>query len=191
MKLPNAQLATVPERKVTHYLLNPGHPAGGSKATFFLRFGFTVAEWQRLAEALLRHARENEVAAMEQTAHGDRYVVDGPLTAPDGSRLNVRSAWYINPGGGGIPRFDRTPVAKTMSTIKELDAVALTCDLPEHRLARGDVGTAVLVHGNGVAFEVEFVGYDGHTVALLTLERDQVRPLQTNDIPHARELVAA
>jgi hypothetical protein len=45
MKLPNAQLATVPERKVTHYLLNPGHPAGGSKATFFLRFGFTVAEW--------------------------------------------------------------------------------------------------------------------------------------------------
>ena len=105
MKLPNAQSATVPERKVTHYLLNPGHPAGGSKATFFLRFGFTVAEWQRLAEALLRHARENEVAAMEQTAHGDRYVVDGPLTAPDGSRLNIRSAWYINPGGGGIPRF--------------------------------------------------------------------------------------
>jgi hypothetical protein len=26
--------------------------------------------------------------------------------------------------------------------------VALTCDLPEHRLALGDVGTAVLVHGN-------------------------------------------
>lgn len=78
-----------------------------------------------------------------------------------------------------------------MSTIKELDAVALTCDLPEHRLTRGDVGTAVLVHGNGAAFEVEFVGYDGHTVALLTLERNQVRPLQTNDIPHARELVAA
>ena len=78
-----------------------------------------------------------------------------------------------------------------MSKIKELDVVALTCDLPEHKLARGDVGTAVLVHGNGAAFEVEFVGYDGHTVALLTLERNQVRPLQMNDIPHARELVAA
>ena len=64
-------------------------------------------------------------------------------------------------------------------------------DLPEQRLARGDVGTAVLVHGDGAAFEVEFVGYDGHTVALLTLERDQVRPLRTNDIPHARELAAA
>jgi hypothetical protein len=77
-----------------------------------------------------------------------------------------------------------------MSTINELDAVALTCDSPEYRLARGDVGTVVLVHDNGAAFEVEFVGYDGHTVALLTLERDQVRSLQTNDIPHARELTA-
>ena len=56
---------------------------------------------------------------------------------------------------------------------------------------RGDVGTVVLVHGNGAAFEVEFVGYDGHTVELLTLERSQVRPLETRDIPHARELAAA
>jgi hypothetical protein len=55
----------------------------------------------------------------------------------------------------------------------------------------GDVGTVVLVHGQGAAFEVEFVGYDGHTVALLTLQRAQVRPLQTRDIPHARELAHA
>ena len=78
-----------------------------------------------------------------------------------------------------------------MKTIHELDAVALTCNLPQHGLVRGDVGTAVLGHGSGAAFEVEFVGYDGHTVALLTLERSQVRPLDTRDIPHARELEAA
>jgi hypothetical protein len=78
-----------------------------------------------------------------------------------------------------------------MNTIKELDSVALTCDLPEHGLVRGDVGTAVLVHGEGAAFEVEFVGYDGRTVALLTLEKNQVRPLDNHDIPHARELVHA
>ncbi|MCX6914825.1 MAG: DUF4926 domain-containing protein, partial [Verrucomicrobia bacterium] len=68
-----------------------------------------------------------------------------------------------------------------MTTINELETVALTCDLPKHGLLRGDVGTAVLVHGGGVAFEVEFVGYDGHTVALLTLERGQVRPLDTSN----------
>jgi hypothetical protein len=58
-----------------------------------------------------------------------------------------------------------------MNNIKELDPVALTCDLPERGLKRGDVSTAILVHGADVAFEVEFVGCDGHTVALLTLER--------------------
>jgi hypothetical protein len=31
--------------------------------------------------------------------------MDGPLIAPDGSRLNIRSAWFIYPGGGGAPRF--------------------------------------------------------------------------------------
>jgi len=78
-----------------------------------------------------------------------------------------------------------------MKTINELDAVALTCNMPKHGLVRGDVGTAVLVHANGAALEVEFVGYDGHTVALLTLERGQVRPLDTRDMPHARELEVA
>ena len=78
-----------------------------------------------------------------------------------------------------------------MKIIRELDAVALTCDLPDHGLKRGDVGTAVLVHGDGAAFEVEFVGYDGHTVALVTLGRDQVRSLHAGDIPHARELASA
>jgi len=78
-----------------------------------------------------------------------------------------------------------------MSTINELDAVALTCDLPEHGLKRGDVGTAVLVHGEGEAFEVEFVSYNGRTVALLTLERAQIRTLHAGDIPHARDLAAA
>ena len=78
-----------------------------------------------------------------------------------------------------------------MNTINELDAVALTCDLPAHGLKQGDVGTAVLVHGDGAAFEVEFVGYDGRTVALVTLESSQVRPLLGSDIPHVRSLATA
>lgn len=78
-----------------------------------------------------------------------------------------------------------------MKSINELDVVALTCELAAHGLVRGDVGTVVLVHGDGAAFEVEFVGYDGHTVALATLENDQIRPLDSHDIPHARELSAA
>lgn len=104
MKLPNADLAVVPERKVTHYLLDPAHSTGGSKAAFFLRFGFTVAEWPRMVDALLRHARENRVMATEETRYGTRYALDGPLSAPDGTSLNVRSAWFIDIGSDA-PRF--------------------------------------------------------------------------------------
>ena len=104
MRLPNAHLARVPEPKVTRYLLNPAHPAGGSKAVFFLRFGFTVAEWSRFADALLRHARENEVVETGETRHGTRYAIDGPLAAPDGTVLHIRSAWFIDPGSE-VPRF--------------------------------------------------------------------------------------
>ena len=78
-----------------------------------------------------------------------------------------------------------------MRAINELDRVVLTCDLPEHRLVRGDVGTAVLVHGNGVAFEVEFTTLEGKTAAVVTVEAAQVRPVKKREITHARELQAA
>lgn len=51
MKLPHVESAVVPERKITHYLLNPAHPAGGSKARFFLRHGFSPVKWQLLVTA--------------------------------------------------------------------------------------------------------------------------------------------
>ena len=104
MKLPNAQRAVVAEQKITGYLLNPAHPAGGSKARFFLRFGFSAAGWRELAAGLVRHAQENEVAEMEHTRHGVRYVVNGPLQAPGGRVLNIRCAWYIDTGSE-TPRF--------------------------------------------------------------------------------------
>lgn len=104
MKLPNSILAAVPEQKITHYLLNPAHPAGGSKAAFFLRFGFSASQWDRLAQALLQHGLENEVVECAENRFGTRYVVDGQLTAPDGTCLNIRSAWFID-HGTEQPRF--------------------------------------------------------------------------------------
>ena len=71
---------------------------------FFLRFGFTVAEWSHLADALVRHAQENEVVETGETRHGTRYAIDGPLVAPDGTVLHIRSAWFNDPGSE-TPRF--------------------------------------------------------------------------------------
>jgi hypothetical protein len=74
--------------------------------------------------------------------------------------------------------------------IKELENVVLTSDLPEQGLARGDIGTVVLVHQQGKGYEVEFTTLDGETVAIVTLTADQVRPSKPREIAHARELSA-
>jgi hypothetical protein len=75
-----------------------------------------------------------------------------------------------------------------METIREHDRVVLTADLAGQKLAAGDVGTVVHVHRDGKAFEVEFVALDGETVAVMTLERAQVRPVGHREITHARRV---
>jgi hypothetical protein len=57
--------------------------------------------------------------------------------------------------------------------IKLLDAVALTENIPEHGLRRGQVGTVVEVLGPD-AFEVEFCDNDGHTYATVALPAKQL-----------------
>ena len=74
--------------------------------------------------------------------------------------------------------------------IEELADVILTCDLPEHGLARGDIGTVVLVHQEGKGYEVEFTALDGETIAIVTLAADQVRPSKPREIAHVRNLPA-
>jgi hypothetical protein len=57
-----------------------------------------------------------------------------------------------------------------------LDVVALTEELPERGLRRGQVGTVVEVLGGDV-YEVEFSDNDGRTYAILALRAAQVMVL--------------
>lgn len=54
-----------------------------------------------------------------------------------------------------------------------LDVVALTEDIPDRGLLRGQVGTVVELLGPGV-FEVEFADNDGRTYAMLSLKSSQL-----------------
>ena len=72
--------------------------------------------------------------------------------------------------------------------IKELDNVVLNADLPEHGLERGDIGTVVLIHGDGKGYEVEFVSLDGETMAVVSLLPSQVRPIGRREIAHSRTM---
>jgi len=57
--------------------------------------------------------------------------------------------------------------------IKLLDIVALTVDLPEYNLSRGQVGTVVEILANGQAYEVEFSDREGHTCESVGLRSEQ------------------
>lgn len=98
MKLPNHDNAIVPQRKITAYLLSSTHPDGWNKEQFFIRFGFSVEKWTILADALLGHAAENEVTRVEESAFGNRYVIEGIIHAPDGRTPSIRSVWFIEKG---------------------------------------------------------------------------------------------
>jgi hypothetical protein len=104
MRLPNAERAIVPPAKIVNYLLSPTHRAGKSKAAFFSGFGFSANDWPAMAAALRRHATDNAVSMTAETAFGVRYVIDGPMRAPDETLLNVRSVWYID-AERDAPRF--------------------------------------------------------------------------------------
>ena len=56
---------------------------------------------------------------------------------------------------------------------KLLDVIALTEDLSEYNLMRGQVGTVVDILGDGRAFEVEFSDREGRTYESLGLRPDQ------------------
>jgi hypothetical protein len=60
-----------------------------------------------------------------------------------------------------------------VNDIKLLDVVALTVDLPEYNLWRGQVGTVVDSLANGQAFEVEFCDREGRSYESLGLRPDQ------------------
>ena len=66
--------------------------------------------------------------------------------------------------------------------IKLLNVVALTVDLPEYNLWRGQVGTGVDILADGQAFEVEFGDREGRTYESLGLRPEQFMVLHFDPI---------
>jgi Domain of unknown function (DUF4926) len=62
------------------------------------------------------------------------------------------------------------------SSIQLLDVIALTEDLPERKLLRGQVGTVVEMLDDCV-YEVEFTDDDGRAYASLALRANQIMVL--------------
>ena len=95
MKVPNLETALVTAAKITDYLLSQTHPDGRHKARFFQGFGFSLDNWQVLEYALRRHLADHEVAKVEPSCFGTRYVVEGIITVPDGRSPLIRTVWFV------------------------------------------------------------------------------------------------
>jgi hypothetical protein len=70
-------------------------------------------------------------------------------------------------------------------TLRPLDVVVLTHDMPAHGLRTGDLGAVVEVYGPD-AIGVEFVAASGRTQALVTLRPADIREVGDNDLVTVR-----
>lgn len=73
---------------------------------------------------------------------------------------------------------------RVADSLELLDVVALTADLPEAGLIRGQVGTIVERHG-GNAFEVEFSDDNGRTYAQLAIPGSKLMVLHHSPVEAA------
>lgn len=75
--------------------------------------------------------------------------------------------------------------------IKEFERAVLVVDLPDEGFKAGDVGTVVHIYKDHTAYEVEFFALDGHTLDVITVEAEQLRPVSRYDVLHVRDLSAS
>ena len=87
---------------ITHYLLDPDHPDGGSKARFFLAHGFRADAPMMLADSLFEHIATNPVTGIRHGRWGAQLAVEGPMAMPDGSRRTILSVWLHQETGDGV-----------------------------------------------------------------------------------------
>ncbi len=72
--------------------------------------------------------------------------------------------------------------------IEEFEDVALVNDLPKYGLRAGDIGVVVDIHGNNAGYTVEFMTRDGVTVAVITLDANQIRVIGEREMLQSRPL---
>ena len=72
--------------------------------------------------------------------------------------------------------------------IAELDTVVLNHDVKDHGLKEGDIGAVVHTDKKNNFLEVEFLTFEGKTIAQLSLNKKDVRPIKGKEILHVRDI---
>lgn len=98
MKLPDGEQAYIPAPKLDDYLLAETHLTGRLKAKFFKELGFSKINRKELEQQLLDIAHTSPVMRVVASPHGEKFIIDGALRTPQGTRAAVRTVWIIDTG---------------------------------------------------------------------------------------------
>jgi hypothetical protein len=102
--LPNFEKAYVPKEKLDNYLLSETHAVGRTKARYFQSIGYTAENADDLADALVMIAKSEGVCQKLTSEFGTKYVIDGELVTPVGSKVQIGTVWVID-SQDARPRF--------------------------------------------------------------------------------------
>lgn len=96
-RLSDCEKARVEDTKLYRYLLNPEHPEGKSKARFYELIGYTAANGEQLRADLLTLACSGSVVNELPNQVGSKYIVVGPINAPNGKTYQLLTVWAVEP----------------------------------------------------------------------------------------------
>lgn len=98
-KLPNAENAEVPEKKMTHYLFGGEHPEGIAKGKAFTsRLGYGSGNWQELQELIAESAAKYPASFKRNNGFMDMYEQKIILHGLNGTLANVVVGWSVGEG---------------------------------------------------------------------------------------------
>lgn len=95
MKLPNLEQATVPEKKLTDYLLSETHAVGKFKAKFFRSLGFNETNVNLLRKEIINLAKSGDIGDVIPSNYGTKYILEGVIMTPIGKSVKIRTVWII------------------------------------------------------------------------------------------------
>lgn len=96
MKLPTT--AVIAPEKVANYLLQPREDH--DKSGFLALAGYTRSDATRLEGDIRRQLLLLEAVSAGHTPYGEKFLIRGPLTGPNGRSFPVLSVWMVEKATG-------------------------------------------------------------------------------------------
>jgi hypothetical protein len=86
--------AEISPRKLTQYLLVL--LPKDDKSQFLAKAGYGLDNWQQLEQDLREQILPLEAIPTQMTPYGQKYVIVGHLTGPNGITLRVKTIWIVD-----------------------------------------------------------------------------------------------